>query len=359
MQKRYINPEILKKLIENIFLKYNVPFEQATIAADLLVTADLRGVHSHGCSRLIEFYLPLIKNNLINFGTSPKSISKNGPFTHIDGKNGFGPYIGTYSMYNSINECKVNGFGITSVINSTHFGIASYYSLMAESENMIGIVVTNGSPAVAPNGGTESLIGTNALSVAFPYKPDFPILFDLAMSSTSLGNLYLKMKKGENVPSSWASSFLLRLNKFENKEHVDPKIIYENRMISPIGTVNGKGGNKGFEIALLLELILVIIFGGKYSFNQLVGEASQLFIAINPFLFISEEKYNYQISILKDKMSNIKMMDGYKNLSLPGEQSNLFFKERKLKGIPENLIMLPPIIKEAKNLNINYENLYM
>ncbi len=240
----------------------------------------------------------------------------------------------------SIKMARKNGKGIVAVKNGTHFGIAGYYSLMAAKNNLVGITITNGSPAVVPPGGLVPLLGTNVLSIAFPNVNSFPIVLDVALSSTSLGNLLIADENKEKVPSFWASTALQKQLNFEDELMINPSIIYNNRMITPMGAGDRKSEYKGFNLSLMVDLFLALVLGGDFSFLQKKGEASQLFLAYNPFLMNTEEMYAKKLEMLIKVYSGSSVLSGYEKLRLPGEKAFYLERKRLREGVPMNSLIL-------------------
>lgn len=179
----------LVSLIKDIFMSYSLDKIQSEIGAKVIVEAELMGKKSHGISRVIPFYIPLLKDGTIDTLASVDVSRKDEKRFLIDSRNSFGPYCAFDSMSKAIKMSQSNGIGIVSVKNATHFGMASYYSKMATNNDCIGIVLANGKPAVVAPGGYKSLIGTNAMSLAFPNNKDYPVILDIGLGATSLGNL--------------------------------------------------------------------------------------------------------------------------------------------------------------------------
>lgn len=343
----------LERIISEIFIAHSLPRSQAVIGAEVIVKADLIGTTSHGVTRLMPFYIPMLKGGSINKNDKYTIKYENSNRCHIDANNGFGPYIGHNAMCKSIKYAKKTGAGIVSVVNSTHFGIASYYTMMASSKKLIGIVITNGSPAVVPPGGKKSLTGTNAISVSFPSINDFPIVIDIGMASVSLGNLFLAMNSGEMVPSYLGAFSLLKKQGILNEKNIDPSLIFNERMVTPLGTSDIKGGYKGFQILLMVDLILALIFNGKYSFEQLKGEASHLFITVDPLKFMDSSHYDNKIKLILSVLRNYETEDEFESLRIPGERAHNLMKKRMLEGIPVETRVMKELIEECNRLNID------
>lgn len=183
-----INKAILRDFTEKVFERFGVPTEDAKIAADVLIEADLRGFDSHGVARLFR-YFTRIKKGLVE--TNPKiEVKWLTPTTgYCDGGNGLGMVVGWRAMSACLWRTKEFGSAFLTVNRSNHFGIAGYYSSMALDFDMIGIAMTNASPRVVPTGGTTGILGTNPISVAIPSKEGFPFILDMSTSVVSSGKI--------------------------------------------------------------------------------------------------------------------------------------------------------------------------
>jgi LDH2 family malate/lactate/ureidoglycolate dehydrogenase len=167
--------EELRRFVEEVFERLGVPKEDARICADVLLVADLRGVSSHGVSRLI-LYVNRIRNGTLS-PTTVLSVVREGPTTAVlDALNGMGMVAGYRAMELAIRKARAFGLGAVVVRNSSHYGIAGYYALMAAKEGMIGMSFTNARPSVAPTFGVEPMLGTNPIAFACPHGRAFPLL---------------------------------------------------------------------------------------------------------------------------------------------------------------------------------------
>ncbi|MDA2626408.1 Ldh family oxidoreductase [Bacillus cereus] len=333
LNNKVIKIDILKEFVESVLRSVNVSKSDAQIAADVIVTAEIRGIYSHGFARILPFYLPLILDNIVQLKNKPSITFSNPIIKYIDAKKSLGFSTSYNAMNYSIENAKNFGVGVTFVTDSTHFGIASYYSMMATKNNLIGITLSNGSPAVVAPGGKESFLGTNAVSIAFPRDNKMPLVLDLGLSITSLGNLFLEIEKGNKVPAHWAAASFLKKHNISPTSTIDPNILYENRMLAPLGAGDKKGEYKGFQLGLLIDLFIGLLGGGKFSFEQSKGEANQIFIAVDPNMCNGICTYNDAICRLEEQFLNYEVIEGYENLRIPGKRSNQLENIANIKGL--------------------------
>src|SRR5512139_1678173 len=203
MVQRFIPFDLIGEFIISVMKKAGIPEEDARIVGDVLLQADKFGFDSHGVNRLKPIYLDRIREGILNPVTSFK-IVREGPTTAvIDGQNGMGHVIAFNSMKLAIRKARQYGMGMVVVRNSTHYGFAGYYPLMAVRENMIGITGTNARPSVAPTFGVENMLGTNPLTFGIPSDEPFPFLLDCATSITQRGKIELYARTGKELPKGW------------------------------------------------------------------------------------------------------------------------------------------------------------
>ncbi|MBC7109190.1 MAG: Ldh family oxidoreductase, partial [Methanomassiliicoccales archaeon] len=194
--------EELRQFVEEVFLRLGVPKGDAEICADVLLAADLRGIESHGVSRLM-LYVKRIRNGTVSPVTK-LLVVREGPTTAVlDAQDGLGMVAGYRAMELAIRKARAFGLGAVVVRNSSHYGIAGYYALMAAKEGMIGMSFTNARPSVAPTFGVEPMLGTNPIAFACPTDEPFPFYFDAATSVSQRGKIEVLARLGKPTPVGW------------------------------------------------------------------------------------------------------------------------------------------------------------
>ncbi|MFW5801639.1 MAG: Ldh family oxidoreductase, partial [Spirochaeta sp.] len=172
----------IRDFMQQVFVGLGVPSDHAGICADVLIAADLRGIDSHGINRLKPIYYDRIKAG-IQFPNAGIDIVREGPTTAVlDANNGMGMVVSHKAMSMAVAKAKQLGMGMTVVRNSSHYGIAGYYPLMAVEQGCIGLTGTNARPSIAPTFGVENMLGTNPQTWAIPTDEDFPFFLDCATS---------------------------------------------------------------------------------------------------------------------------------------------------------------------------------
>ena len=185
----FVDWDLITSFVIDAFKGYGIPEEDAKICADILIESDRRGIESHGVNRFKPIYLDRIKAGIQNPVTNFEIIRETPTTAVVDGHDGMGQVVGYKSMKMAIEKAKKYGMGMVAARNSTHYGIAGYYPLMACKENCIGITGTNARPSIAPTFGVENMLGTNPLTFGMPTDEDFPFVIDCATSITQRGKL--------------------------------------------------------------------------------------------------------------------------------------------------------------------------
>jgi len=358
----YIDAETLQNFMWDVFIGLGVSNEDAKIIADVLITSDLRGIESHGIQRC-KMYYDRIKAGIYEVDTKI-DIIKDGPTTALwDGNCGMGHVIAYKAMKEAIKKAKKYGLGAVAVRNSTHFGIAGYYSLMAIKEGMIGLAVTNARPSIPPTFGVEPMLGTNPLTIGAPTGESFPFLIDCATSIIQRGKVevYERINKPlpENTVIDEKGEFITDASKTLEK------MMERKAALLPIG---GKGeetaGYKGYGYATIVELLSAALQEGIYLRDTLgVIENGQkrlkvghFFLAININSFIGLESFKKTAgSIMKD-LRNSPTEPGEHKIFTAGEKEYYAELERKQNGIPLNKSLQNDVKTMQKELNLfNYD----
>ena len=281
-------------------LKMGVPQEDARIIADVLVTSDLWGVRSHGVAHL-KMYHERMKRGL-QLPVTQWTVVKDTPTTAVvDGANGMGMVVGYHAMQLAIQKAREFGLGAVAVRNSSHYGIAGYYPLMAVKEGLVGLSVTNAHPSTAPTFGTEPMLGTNPIAVAAPTDEAFPYMFDAATSVVPRGKIEIAARANKPIPEGWVV----------NQEGVSvtdsSAMIAEmdkgNVALLPVGGMGElMGGHKGYGLATMVEIFSAAFQNGAYlhmlhdtdhAGNQQFLRIGHFFLAIDIGHFIPLDDFKH------------------------------------------------------------------
>ncbi|HCX62924.1 Ldh family oxidoreductase [Sedimentibacter sp.] len=330
----------LNEFCISMFIKAGMISEEAEIMSDTLMFAEMRNVKSHGIIRL-PTYIERMEKGVVN--NKPEMKLTNNQYAAVsmlNADNGMGQVAGYKAMKEAMNIAKVYGIGMVAVKNSNHFGVASYYSMMASKDDMIGLVMTNASPAIAPFGTKAPLLGTNPLSVAVPAKYKKPIVLDMSMSTVARGKIRMAALQNKEIPLDWGLDE-------EGNPTADPYEALKGSLV-PIGGVKGSG------LSLIVDLLTGVLTdtsltGEVKNITDMSGpsKTSHVFIAVNISSFIDTDVYKKNVDSV---VNNIKSLPpkGNNEIFMAGEIEQRLMDERRSLGIPVEIEVIEELNKLAE-----------
>ena len=279
-----VSVEKLRKLGERCLEQVELPAEQARVAVDVLLWADLRGFSTHGVERLLT-YVPRLKKGLINPNPLIKVESKGTCLCLVRGGNGLGQVVAERAIREAISLAKEEGLGLAACRDSNHFGAAAPYTLMVCRERLIGVASTNAFPTMAPTDGLDPLVGNNPLAIGIPTGGAFDFLLDMGMSVSSRGRIRAMAAREEETPPDWA------LDK-KGQPTTDPMKALQG-LVLPVGR------HKGYGLAVALDILCGVMTGAGFGTGvkslfqdwdqpQKIGH---LFITIDPCRFMPWDEF--------------------------------------------------------------------
>jgi L-2-hydroxycarboxylate dehydrogenase (NAD+) len=340
MAKKVIPFEIIEKFMVDILQRAGIPPDDARIISDVLVQADKFGFDTHGVNRLKNIYLDRIKKGILNPVTNLEVVREGPAIAVVDGHNGMGHVIAYNSMKMAVDKAKKYGMGMVTVRNSTHFGIAGYYALIAVRENMIGITGTNARPAIAPTFGVENMLGTNPLTFGMPTDEEFPFLLDCATSIIQRGKVELYAREGKKLPQG-----LVIDEKGESKtdsREVLKDLLTGHAALSPLGGIGEEtGGYKGYGYSTVVEILSAALQQGAFM-KMLTGmkdgkpvpyPLGHFFIAINISSFTEVADFKKTTGDILRELRASRKMPGQERIYTAGEKEYETWLARKNRGV--------------------------
>ena len=357
MKRKFIPFEVIEKFIVDAMVKAGIPREDAKIIRDVLIQADKFGIDSHGVNRLKSIYLDRIKAGILNPVTK-YTIVKEGPATAvIDGHDGMGHVISFNAMNLAIEKARKYGMGMVVARNSSHYGIAGYYALMAVRENMIGITGTNARPSIAPTFGVENMLGTNPLTYGIPSDEPFPFLLDCATSITQRGKIELYAREGKELPKGWVID--KNGESKANSHEVLEDLIAGRAALTPLGGIGEEtAGYKGYGYATVVEILSSALQQGTFM-KMILGvkdgkkipySLGHFFIAIDISAFTDPDDFKKTTGDILRELRSSQKMPGQDRIYTAGEKEHFIWLERQNKGVPFN----EPLLEEFRGLCKEY-----
>ena len=348
----------MEQFMVDVFVKVGVPIEDAKVCAEVLIEADKRGIDSHGVGRFRPIYIDRINAGLQNPVTEFEIVRESPTTAVVDGHNGMGHVISKRSMQMAIDKAKKYGLGMAVVRNSTHYGIAGFYTIMAAKENMIGITGTNARPSIAPTFGVENMLGTNPLVFGIPTDEEFPFVIDCATSITQRGKIELYEREGKDLPPGWVID--KEGNTRTNAREVLKGLNSGQCALTPLGGIGEEmAGYKGYGYATVVEILSSALQGGLFlkslsdvdeKGNKVSSRLGHFFIAIDISSFTDPKDFKKNTGEILRQLGNSKKAPGRERIYTAGEKEYLAWLERKEKGVPLNEAM-QKIIQKTRDEN--------
>jgi L-2-hydroxycarboxylate dehydrogenase (NAD+) len=336
---------------EKIFLKIGCDKEDAKLAARVLLSADLRGVDSHGIARL-SGYVRLWDVKRVNANPQIRILHETPSTATIDGDSGLGLVVAPKAMKVAIDKAKQVGTGWVSVQNSNHFGIAAFHAMMALQEDMIGICMTNASPLVAPTFSIERLLGTNPICVAIPAGKQAAFVADMATTTAANGKLEILQRKSGVAPLGW-------IQDKNGKPSTDPHELKAGGALLPLGGDREHGSHKGYALGAIVDIFSAVLSGANYGpwvppFPAYVPMPETMpgkgighfFGAMRIDAFRPADDFKKHMDQWIGRFRSAKTVDGHEKVIIPGEPEIEMESERRKAGIP----LLGPVVNDLKYL---------
>ncbi len=355
---KYIDFDLLERFMADVFVKLGVPADDAKIVADVLITSDKLGIDSHGIGRFKPIYIDRIKDGILNPVTKIDVIKETYTTAILDANDGMGHVVSKKAMEMAIEKAKIYGMGMVTVKNSSHYGFAGYYPLMASKEGMIGITGTNARPSIAPTFGVENMLGTNPLTFAIPTDEEFDFLLDCATSTSQRGKIEKYSREGKQLPEGWVIDDEGTVRTDTDQVLID--LTKGKAALTPLGGVGEElAGYKGYGYATVVEILSSALHLGPFmkaltdvdeNGNKKPYKLGHFFIAINVENFVEIDKFRKQTGDMLRELRSSKKAPGCDRIYTAGEKEYLTYQYRKDKGVPMNDVL----IKQINELNNKY-----
>lgn len=307
------NAEDLKAKTEAICVAGGIPAADAAMIADVLVTTDMRGIHSHGVVRLAR-YLDCIRAGGIKAAADPVTLSESANSLMVSAEGGLGIPASVKTVNRLLDKAAESAISIATVNRSDHYGAAGYYAMMAADRGYVGFSMSNTCPLVAPTGGRAAAIGNNPFAYAAPGRVNRAVLFDVCMSKVAAGKLVIAAEAGKKIPKDWILT--------KDGEVTDnPDEIWHGAVMLPFAE------HKGYGFASMVEVMTGVlsmsgIMSGVNSWNTVPGrdaDTGHCFIVVNPAFFGGIDAFRDRTDAMIAELKACPVLDGTEEVLYPGE----------------------------------------
>ncbi len=343
--------DYLNKFTTDVLTKMGFSPEVSAQCAKVFLAAELRGHSTHGVIRIGD-YFKLWEAGRINTKPSVRIVHETPSTAVVDGDGTIGMIPAKYSMELAIKKAKDVGTGWVSTNNSSNFGIAGYYAMMALEHDMIGITMTNASPLVAPTFSAEALLGTNPIAIAIPAKTQPPFVADFATTPINRGKFTMAAKKGESIGYGFAQ------DKQGNPSN-DPTILEKGGSILPLGGDRLHGSHKGYALGAIVDIFSAVFSGANFGpfvppmvaylplLETKVGAGlGHFFGAMRIDAFQDADVFKSRMDLWIETFRKAKPADGQERVLIPGDPE----REQEVKIMAGGIELIPQVEADLKGV---------
>ena len=338
----FISWQLADDFMTAVFEKMGVPTEDARLCADVLLESDRRGIESHGCNRFKPIYIDRIKSGILNPVTKIDILKETPTTAVLDANDGMGMVASKKAMDMCIEKAHKYGMGMVAVRNSSHYGIAGYWTGLAAKANMIGISGTNARPSVAPTFGVENMLGTNPLTFSMPTDEPFPFTLDCATSVIQNGKIEYYARINHDTPKGLVIS--REGEELTDSAEILKKIRSQQAALAPLGGFGETtGGYKGYGYSTVVEILSAALQSGLFL-KALEGKDEEgkirpyhlghFFIAIDTEAFMGAEAFKKTCGDILRDLRGSEKAPGQERIYTAGEKEYDVWMYRKDKGVP-------------------------
>ena len=347
---------LLKKYVASVFTAIGCSEQDAALASDVLVSADARGIDSHGVARLAG-YVRLFDNGRLNTKPQVKILHETPSTATLDGDRGLGLIVAPKAMEIACEKAALAGTGWVAVQNSNHFGIAGYHAMKALPMQMIGWAMTHAAPLVTPTFSKEKLLGTNPIAVAIPAKEEPAFVADFASTAVAYGKLEILQRKGLDTPDGWVQD--------ANGDPCNDAFAIKNGgALLPLGGDREHGSHKGYGLGAIVDILSGVLSGANFGpwvppfatagfmqAGETVGNGTGHFLgAMRVDAFRPAEDFTNDMDKWIRRFRSAKAVEG-KQVLIPGDPERELEAIRRVEGIP----LLNSVVEDLKALASRFQ----
>ena len=343
----YCDSGKLTAFVKKIIMSAGLPEESADVFADSLVFADMRGVASHGVTRL-AIYRKRLQTGQVDASAGPEITEARASLIHVDGHNSMGAPLALWAMKECVERAAASGACFAAVNHGNHFGCAGYFTKYAAEHGMIGISMATANAIVAPTGSSQPMLGTNPLSVSIPAYGREPFLLDMATSVVANGKIVLARKEGHDIPAGWGMD--------ENGiVTTDPNKV---KYLMPFGDY------KGYGISLAVELLSSVLARAENS--RTAGsfwkpgdgrtQGTGFFVgAIDPGAVMDPEEFAKGVTAAVEEMKAARTAEGVEEVLVAGEPEQRKYEKALREGVYVSDVVAEELRRLAEECKVPFD----
>jgi LDH2 family malate/lactate/ureidoglycolate dehydrogenase len=343
-QATLVDIERYRQFCTAVFQASGCTDEDARILAGNLVSADVRGTHTHG-TQYLGTYSRAMRNGTLNPQPKPHIVTETPVMVLWEGDGGVGHVVGYHVIQEAIARTRKHGMGITMAVvrGSSHLGAVGYFALQCAKADLIGLSMSNTPPVAVPTNGRGRVIGNGPFSWGAPATAELaPVVFDVAFSISAGSRLQLYSRRGEQLPPGWVVDA-------EGKPSTDPNIFSSGGALMPAGL------HKGYGMIFLVELLTAVLGGGTLV-KDIAGFDtgwSHAFLIIDPTVFGPIEDFKGRLAELERMIHGVTPAPDADRVYVPGEPEIHHEAQQRANGLELPAEIWSEVVSIASELNLD------
>ena len=339
--------EDLTRLTAEVFEAYGMAPADASVAAEVLVDADLSGIESHGIAHLPWHpgYAPGFQRGLVNPRPEVKVLRDSPVAATWDADGGLGVSVARQAMEATIEKARTSGIGMVAVKNGRHFGAAGYYARMAAEQEMIGMAMCNVLPLAVASGSLDRAYGTNPIAFAAPVQDDHPFLLDIATTAVAGGKLEIALRQGKPIPAGWAVGA-------DGADSDDPAILRKGGALQPLGSYVETSSHKGYGLGIMVDVLTGVLPGMGSAIFEGANQQGWWFGAWRIDAFRDVAEFKADMKRMVDHLRSLRPRPGVASVLVAGDPEAHAREERLRLGIPLDGETIEQLTELASSLGL-------
>ena len=304
--------------------------ENATRMADALVSANMRGVDTHGVFHLAG-YVEAVQEGKLDAKASPSIVRETANTALVDGNRTFGHVAAKFATDVAVRKAKERDVAVVGMVRSEHIGRLGEYAEMAAAEGVAAIVCGAGysllgSKVAAPYGGSKGLLSSNPIAVRFPGGEEPGMVFDYATTAMANSKMNLYKMRNEELPRGAV------IDK-DGYPTTNPTAVQEGGFLLPFG------GHKGFALMMAVEFLGQVLVGSDTVESEGMGTPAMIrqgvtIIAIRADVFRRAEDFTRRADEIVREVRSVPPAPGFEQVMAPGDPESRAQAHRSVEGIP-------------------------
>jgi L-2-hydroxycarboxylate dehydrogenase (NAD+) len=326
--------EELEGFVERAWEAVGASPENARLLCSMALEKTIQGDHARG---LVYFPMMarLARQGVLDVNPDVQVVRDHGATAVVDGgRRAAGFLVCHTAMRLAVEKARAHGVGLVGAKSAA--GILGPLAELAAREGMVGIVLTQTMPAVAPLGGVRPMLGNAPFAVAVPTAEHDPVILDMSFTESSASGVLLSMSQDVPLPPGIVldehGEPTTDPHDFTDDPHTRAGAARMKGSLVPVG-----GGHKGYAVVFIVGLLAALLSDTDPPFplseedeGGRGGRQGTVHIAVNPAV-LNPRHAGQMVDAFIDALAESPRRPGQEIL-YPGQRSQELRRARRARG---------------------------